>query len=237
MICIAAAMEAEIEETIRRIAPSNVDRWGVSRIHIGDLGGVKVCCARTGVGKVFASATTAHLITRYRPEALIFIGTAGALDPTLEIGDLVIATDSVQHDLDATQFGFARGEVPYDGFRFFASSSFLVEAARKYRSDETRVRLGRIVSGDQFCDLSLRRERPYLEGELGGVAIEMEGAAAAAAATLGKTPFLLARIVSDRADGGAKRDFSKFILNASSKLASFVEYIVSVIPAKPTESH
>lgn len=237
MICIAAAMDAEIEETIRRITLSYVDRWGVSRIHIGDLGGVKVCCAKTGVGKVFASATTAHLITKYRPEAFIFIGTAGALDPSLEIGDIVIATDSVQHDLDATQFGFARGEVPYDGYRFFSSSAFLVEAATKYGSDELRVRTGRIVSGDQFCDLSLRRERRYLDGELGGVAIEMEGAAAAAAATLAKTPFLLARIVSDRADGVAKRDFSKFIVDASFKLASFVEYIVSVIAAKPTGLH
>ena len=230
MICIAAAMEAEIRETIRRMAHSRVDRWGISRIHLGTLGGVEVCCARTGVGKVFASATTTYLIAAYRPDAFVFIGTAGALDPSLQIGDIVVATDTVQHDLDATQFGFARGEVPYDGFRFFRSNSELVETAARYRSENTRMRRGRIVSGDQFCDAGLRRERTYLDGELGGVAIEMEGAAASAAATLSDTPFLLVRIVSDRADGGAMKDFPSFLSTASSVLADFIEYLVPLIP-------
>ena len=222
-------MDAEIEQTIRRVTTTTIDRWGVSRIHLGDLRGVEVCCARTGVGKVFASATTAYLIATYQPDAFIFVGTAGALDPSLGIGDLVVATESVQHDLDATQFGFARGEVPYDGYRFFASSPKLIEAAAKYRSDDLRIHFGRVVSGDQFCDSRLRRERPYLDGELGGMAIEMEGAAAAAAATLSETPFLLARIVSDKADGGAKHDFARFVLDASSKIADFVEHLVTAV--------
>lgn len=97
-------------------------------------------------------------------------------------------------------------------------------------SDESFVQSeSQVREGGDFETMRLRRDRPYLDGELGGVAIEMEGAAAAAAATLSETPFLLARVVSDRADGGAKMDFTKSIAGASAKLANFVEYLVSSI--------
>ncbi len=227
MIAVVGAMESEIDGVRRRMRVESEHRWGLIVVREGRLGERRLCCARSGVGKACAAAVTTHVIDRYRPESVVYVGIAGALDPALEIGDLVVATECLQHDLDATVFGFARGEVPYDRIRWIASDPRLFKVARGYRPSTGRCVTGRVLTGDRFFSAADRRERDYLTGELGGVAVEMEGAGAAIAASFGAVPFLLARVISDKADGTAPRDFATFLPVAAERIAEFVSYLAA----------
>lgn len=223
MIGVLGAMDAEIEAIVDRMEMSSEYRWGVTRVRLGRFGGTDICCARTGVGKAMAAATASRLLCVHRLDALLYVGIAGALDDSLEIGDIVVATATIQHDLDATVFGFHRGEVPYDGIRWLASDERLLEAAKRFVPGDAKLVTGPILTGDQFCSAKDREHLRYLSDELGGVAIEMEGAAAALAARLEGVPFLSARVVSDKANGAAPGDFSAFLPAAADRIARFVE--------------
>jgi adenosylhomocysteine nucleosidase len=226
MTLLLGAMEGEVAGIVGRMAGVAEASYGLVRVRTGTLKGCNVAVARTGVGKAMAAAVTARLIERIEPESIVYVGVAGALSADLDIGDVVVATESLQHDLDATIFGFARGEIPYDGIRLLLGDPVLAEIAVRYRPSSGKLVAGRILTGDQFCSASLRSERPWLAGELEGIAVEMEGTAAAIAAHLAGVPFLHARVISDRADGSASVDFGRFLPLAADRIADFVEYLV-----------
>ena len=220
-------MESEARKIFERMTTSTVTPWGLISIHLGEIVGSEVCVARTGVGKVMSAAATTHMIETYRPQAVIYTGIAGAIDSTLDIGDLVVASECLQHDVDATLFGFGRGELPYDGVRWLAADPALFDIARRYEPESGRTVTGRIVTGDQFCSLESRRHMPYLIEELDARAIDMEGAAAALVAYVLQTPFLHVRIISDKADGKAKVDFQRFLDGASAEIVTFLTYLLT----------
>lgn len=220
LFAIASAMEPEIAEVKRRVSGPKDSTWGRATIREGLLSGKQVCCMRTGVGKVLSAIGVSHLIEAYRPSALIFAGIAGALDKDLEIGDLVLASDTVQHDLDARAVGFNRGEIPHENLRFLKSDDKMLEIASGISDLDCHIRVGRILTGDQFC--ANRETAASLVDELSGMAIDMEGAAAAAVAAIFGVPFLLARVISDRADGVKPNDFPGFLQSSSERIAVFV---------------
>lgn len=226
MIAVLGAMDAEVADVIAHMSDVVRSPTGSVTLHTGSYRGRRVVCARTGVGKVMSAVTTTRVVERYRPEAILYVGIAGALDRDFAIGDLVVAKECVQHDLDARMFGFARGEVPYEGIRWLPADPVLLARASSYTPPAGRLHRGRIATGDQFCDAETRKARPYLVDELGASAVEMEGAAAALAARSGGVPFLHARIISDRADGTAPDDFNRFLPAAASKIEDFVAWMV-----------
>lgn len=225
-VAILGAMDAEVKGIVARLEDRHEDVLNRRTVYTGALGDIRICCLKAGVGKAMAALNTATVIERTRPEILMFVGIAGALDTTLDIGDVVVATESVQHDLDATSFGFLRGEVPYEGVRYIASDPELVRIAQEYPISGHRFMSGRIVTGDQFCSAKTRSEQPWLTEELAGIAVEMEGAAAGLAAWCAGVRFLHIRIISDRADGSAPDDFARFLPVASNRIADLVAWIV-----------
>lgn len=193
---------------------------------IGHLGDREVALALTGVGKVRAAMTAQHVIDSVRPSAIIFTGLAGALAPHLEIGDLVIAKDCVQHDLDARDLGFKLGEVPYTGLRFFPSDPRLVEIASRFRPTTGCLYLGRVLTGDQFVTHEHQQRHAGAFRELAGDAVEMEGASVAQVAFMHQVPMLLARTISDRADGTAAVNFQEFLPRASHTSFELVQFLL-----------
>lgn len=229
MIALIGAMDAEIDEFVRHTDIVQRLAWQGFPIFRGTCCKRDVVIAKTGVGKSLSAMTTQRLIDSFPIEAVLFSGIAGALREGIEIGDVVIARDCVQHDFDASAVGYKRGEIPYTGFRFIPCDEGLVRCAMQYnpREGEGRVYAGRIVTGDQFLAAKDRSMYRYLRDELQGDAVEMEGASVGLVCTFNGIPFLLIRVISDKADGNSPANFSSFLQRASKESWGIVEHILS----------
>ena len=185
---------------------------------------VDLAVAVSGVGKAMAAMTTEFLVSRFSPRGIVMVGLAGALAKELNIGDLVLARDAIQYDLDASPLGFEPGEVPYSSHRFILSDSRLLEVARRFSPPEGRLHLGRILTGDRFIADPV--DRSALATRFEGDAVEMEGAAAGLVARIHDIPFLLARTISDSADGAAPKSFNRFLSRASRQSEALIRFLL-----------
>lgn len=186
---------------------------------------IDLVVAKSGVGKVLAAMVCQHLLDVHRPKAVIFTGIGGALNPSYDIGDLVISRDCMQHDLDATALGIPRGKVPFTPYHVLEADSRLRAFMQGFAPPWGRMWEGRVLTGDQFVAGAQRARMPYLTEELEGDVVEMEGASVGLVCTVNRTPFLLLRIISDRADGNAPSDFAAFLDHASSHLAEALLFL------------
>ena len=227
MIAILSALSSEIRSTLKALESPVEESFAGRTFSLGTLSGSEVLVGHSGVGKALAAMTLQGVIDNHRPDAVIFLGIAGALNPAYEIGDVVIAADCVQHDFDATRFGFARGEIPYEKVIAIKSDQALVDYALRWKAAGRGLRAGRILSGDRFVSTAGELPDAYLSDELHGDAVDMEGAAAALVAHLNGIPFLLVRIISDKADGLLPDGFKGFMKKSSELLRDFASYIAA----------
>ena len=206
-------MDEELELLLASLQERQDERVGPFELHRGVLETHPVLLAQCGIGKVNAAALTQLLVSQ-GVERLIFTGVAGALEPSLNVGDIVISTDLVQHDVDATSFDYELGQVPGETLAWAADAQLrrlAVEAARAV--DNVQVLEGRILSGDQF--IASPDKGAWLRETFGGVCTEMEGAAVAQVCAKWKIPFVIIRSMSDSADDSAEVDFPTFVALAA----------------------
>ena len=201
----------------------------------GRLQGVDVVCALSGIGKVAAATTTTALIERFGVQAIVFTGVAGGLGEGVNVGDIVIASHYLQHDMDASPI-FPRWQLPGYGQTELACddslSNELLNAARLALQDaelnhqgKACVHHGLIASGDQFIGSATGSNRLRDELQAAGhqvLAVEMEGAAVAQTCLDYAIPFAAMRTISDRADDSAHVDFSEFVRTVASRYAQQV---------------
>lgn len=193
----------------------------------GTLGEKDVVIVKCGMGKVNAGICASTLIHLFHCKKIINIGVAGSLDNELNIGDIVVSVDAVQHDFDVEVIGFAKGEIPYTGLYAFPADGALraaaVEAVRT-SAPEVRVFEGRVNSGDQFIHTMAQKEK--IRADFGGMCCEMEGAAIAQACYLSDTPFVIIRAISDKLDGSSAVEFQTFAEEAAHRCAKSVLLMV-----------
>ena len=196
----------------------------------GTLEGKKVVIVKSGMGKVNASVCANMLINIFECTKVINTGVSGSLVNTLDIGDIVVSVDAVQHDFDVEVLGFAKGEIPYTGLYAFPADeslrSIAVEAVN-VSSPGRHVFEGRICSGDQF--IASKEQKDTIIANFGGMCCDMEGAAIAHECSLNHTPYVVIRAVSDKADNSGAVDFHKFEADAATACANIVIYMVNRI--------
>ncbi|WP_295646391.1 5'-methylthioadenosine/adenosylhomocysteine nucleosidase [uncultured Methylibium sp.] len=205
----------------------------------GRLDGRDVVLVLSRIGKVAAATTATLLIERFGAEAIVFTGVAGGLAPAVHVGDVIVARQLLQHDLDASPL-FPRHEVPGSGRARFPADAPLSDAlalAARDALDAERIGLaaslaslgitapsvheGLVVSGDRF--VATAAESAALRAELpDALAVEMEGAAVAQVCHDCDLPFAVLRTVSDRADDSAHIDFRRFISEVAGPLAGAI---------------
>lgn len=232
MIVILGAMESEITEFLTALELTAQSQWQGIPQYRGYLEGEEIIISRSGVGKVLAAMRIQHLLDEFHPEAVIFTGLAGSLRSRIAIGDTLLARDLVQHDLESAELGFARGQIPYTELRFIPADPRLLELARRYHPAEGQVHLGRICTGDQFIAHREFASHAYLVNELEGDGVEMEGAAVALVCHLNQVPFLVARTISDQADGLAAVNFGEFLPIASRNSLALIQHLLRQIKAQ-----
>lgn len=210
----------------------------------GRWAGVEVHLALTGVGKPAAAATTQRMIDRHVPDAVIFTGVAGALEPGLRIGDIGVGIGAIDADMDLRALlpGARLGQL-YGGERVFASDPALVSAALS--SGAPGLFTAFIASGSAFLDGPGKRRfidtvRPQLSAMIDGCErlpdlIEMEGSAVLQVAAAHRVPALAVRAVSDALDGDAVADFDAFVRGAVAVYADVVESALRGLASQATQ--
>ena len=201
----------------------------------GTLHAQPVVLALSGMGKVAAATTATALIERFGVQQIVFTGVAGGIGEGVNVGDAVIATHYVQHDLDVSPL-FPRWEVPGYGRALLECdkdlSDQLLQATRLCLGDAEgflatrraapQVHYGTLASGDQFIALAEHAQRLRGDLQAGGhrvLAVEMEGAAVAQVCLDYGVTFAAVRTISDRAADSAHIDFTDFLNNVASKYA------------------
>ena len=211
MIGIIGAMEEEVAALKEAMQVESVTGYASMTFCKGILCGKEVVIVRSGIGKVNAGICAQILVDVFSVDAIINTGIAGSLNKDINIGDIVLSTDVVQHDMDATGFGYRKGQIPQMPVFFFNADEKLRRLAAevcKEVNPDIQVFEGRIASGDQFvCAQDVKNG---IVAEFSAYATEMEGAAIGQAAYLNEVPFLIIRAISDKADGSAQMDYSEF---------------------------
>ena len=228
-LAIVSAMHQEL----RALLPLLRQRRSVERagrtFHLGELHGHAVVLALSGIGKVAAASTATLMLHSFQARALVFTGVAGGLRPGVNVGDVVVARQLLQHDLDVSPL-FPRFVVPSSDRSHFdvdaGLADALAEAAQRclddadallgaatrhlFNIEHARLHCGLIVSGDRFVS-SAAHSKELRELLPDALAVEMEGAAVAQVCADAGVPFAVLRCISDRADDSAHVDFTAFI--------------------------
>ncbi len=204
------AMQDEIAGILPEIESLRLEKRRGFELYRGVDRGRSVAVARIGVGKVLAASVTQDLIGLLRPSAVILAGIAGALRPELPIGEVVIARDCLQYDLDVTALGFRRGEVPYHRDRAVGCDEKLSAAAHEALRGVRPRRFGRVLTGDRFLTPRHKQQLAF-EAELDGVVVDMESAAVAEVCALEAVPVLVLRTVSDTFDGRTPKSLAALL--------------------------
>lgn len=248
---ILGAMPQEVALMERSMTVHRRVEAGMRTFYEGTWAGQDLVLVLSRVGKVSAAVTTLLLLERFGVTHVLFTGVAGAVDPLLRIGDVVIADRLIQHDMDARPL-FSRFEIPLLGKTEFEAP--LHETARlaaekyiqeKLPIDVPRERLeafgitrpsvhrGLIVSGDQFV-ADLTRTRMLREALPGALCTEMEGAAVSQVChEMGGIPHAIIRVISDQADHAAAIDFQRFIDEVAESLTGgIVEAVLESFPPR-----
>lgn len=227
---IIGAMELEVETLKAKLKDSRITEKAGMAFYEGTLNGASVVIVRCGVGKVNAALCVQLLVDLFQINAIINTGVAGSLNSQLDIGDILISKDALYHDVDATIFGYAPGEVPQLGVREFPADEHLASLAKsacEAVNPDIHAIIGRVVSGDQF--ISCRDIKAKLITQFQGDCAEMEGAAIAHGAYLNQVPFVIIRAISDKADDSAEVDYPVFEHAAAIHSARLVEEMVQHI--------
>lgn len=225
---IIGAMEIEVAQLKEAMENCRVVTKARMEFCEGTIEGKPVVVVRSGIGKVNAAVCTQILIDDFQVDAVINTGIAGSLDAKIDIGDIVISTDVLHHDMDAVNFGYAPGQIPQmDVFSFEADKELaaLAEEICRRVNPEISVFHGRVVSGDQFVADKAVKER--IVSTFGGYCTEMEGAAIAQAAYLNNVPFVILRAISDKADDSATMDYPTFEKQAAEHCVKLVKGLVA----------
>ncbi|MEG1426433.1 MAG: 5'-methylthioadenosine/adenosylhomocysteine nucleosidase [Oscillospiraceae bacterium] len=229
MIGIIGAMEMEVEGIKAKMTGVTEKTLSSVTYYQGNLFGKEVVVAQCSVGKVNAAVCTQTMLLTYAPEFIVNPGVAGGIGENVHIGDLVVGSHCVQHDMDTTAFGEPMGnllidkaevrEIPCDPH---LSALFLAEAKKVYGGG---IYSGVIATGDQFIASSAKCDD--LKKEFGALACEMESGSIAHVCALAHTPFVALRSISDNANESGKVDFLTFARESAQKT---VELFNSVIP-------
>lgn len=229
-IGIIGAMELEVEQLKSQMELERIVSKASMDFCVGRLNGVEVVIVRCGIGKVNAALCVQILADLFEVTHIVNTGVAGSLNADLDIGDILVSKDALHHDTDVTIFGYQPGEVPQMGFREFQAEQTMIDAAVTSCQEvnpDLQVRVGRVVSGDQF--ISGKEVKQRLITEFQGDCAEMEGASIAHGAYLNGIPFVIIRAISDKADDSAEMDYPTFEREAAKHSAALVAHMLTLL--------
>lgn len=257
MIGIIGSLDEELIHIRKILGPLKVFFHGNRKFWRGKCKQNKldVVLTRCSRGKVNAAIAAQQLIDVFRVQHIFNMGSAGGLDPSLSVGDIVVAQDLVQHDIDLSGCGLKRGELmmfkaqegahddpdSFDRVESYPAdqmlSSIALKAAKEcefqgFGAQKTKPKIyyGRVLTGDQFI------HDPCVSSDLlitfKGLCVEMEGAAIAHTCAVNNVSFLCVRAISDKADNSAFLSYSEFLISATANYATIFAKIFQILASQ-----
>jgi len=227
---IMGAMPEEIAPILEKLGTYKTTNYAGNKYYEATYKGINLVLAYSKIGKVFSTLTAATLCEHFGAQKLLFSGVAGAISPKLKVGDLIVATQLTQHDLDITAFGHPFGYVP-EGAVFVDADKEMIALSKIVAQEMGKsLQEGIIATGDQFV---ANEERKSWIGEtFGADALEMEGASVAVVCDALNVPFFILRAISDAADMDASFSFDEFLETSAVESAEFVMKMVDKLAKK-----
>lgn len=224
-IGIIGAMDIEVDKIKDLLNVVSVKNIAGMDFVLGSAEGNSIVLVRCSVGKVNAAVCTQIMIDMYAVDYVINTGVAGGLAESLEIGDVVISSDVMHHDMNVESLGYAPGVIPDMDCSLFEADETLVELAKNALSESgLKGVIGRVASGDVFvADNSLKG---YIINNFGAACCEMEGAGIAQTCYLNRIPFVVIRAISDSANNEGAMDYPAFKALAAENSQKIIHYMV-----------
>lgn len=256
-IGIMAAMPEELQALLDAMPDEAMVTRAGRQFWVGHLHGRDVVAVLSRIGKVAAATTTTLLLTEFGVRQVLFTGVAGGLGPGVNVGDVVVASSLVQHDMDASPL-FPRFELPGLGVHSLAPPAAMTDWVARVVAEvlspaalaedgalsgvhlselglaQPRVHQGQVISGDQFIH-SAQACHALKQSLPGALAVEMEGAAVAQVCHDFGVPYAIIRTISDRADDEAHIDFPRFISAVASRYSLAI--VQALIRSQPGGRH
>lgn len=226
---IISAMNEELAPLLSAMELESTKTKANMTFNKGKLWGKDVIAVVSGIGKVNAAICAQILASEYNVDTLINVGVAGGIGKNVYPGDVVIGDSLVEHDMNATKFGYKYGQIPRLDVFDFKSDAGLVEIAKKSCESISGINcfVGRILSGDEFVSDVDRIK--WLSDTYEGMACEMEGASIAHVAYLNNIKFVVIRSISDNANNGAHMDYEKFLPIAIKNSTTILEQMIKAM--------
>ena len=226
MVGLIGAMQLEMDQLMESMEDRHETRIGSDCFYSGRLYGREAVLAVCGPGKVNAALCAERMMLHYPVEWWLNLGVAGSGQPGVGIGDMVIATAAVQHDMDTTGLGDPPGFISKIGLVELPCDAALREKLRQAaeKLGDVRVHEGLIATGDKFIHTAEARER--IHRQFGALAVEMEGAAVAHACLTHGLPCGVLRSISDEANGKADIDYPTFARMAAAHTHRVIEILL-----------
>ena len=227
-IGIIGAMDVEVKHLKEAMKVTKTTTVAGQEYCEGTIGDTEVVVVKCGVGKVRAGMSVQVLNDLFHVTHIINTGVAGSLNNDLNIGDVLVSKDAVYHDVDATNFGYALGEVPSSGCLYYVADEKLCKAAIeavKKAAPEISVLEGRVASGDSF--IRTKEKKDWIKKNFDADCCEMEGCAIAQASYLNNLPFVIIRAISDKADESVQESYDVFEGKAAEHCAKIVTYMLN----------
>ncbi len=226
-IAIMGAMPEEVAPILEKVGSYKTVEYAGNRYYEANYRGIDMVIAYSKIGKVFSTLTATTMIEHFGATKLLFSGVAGAISPTLKVGDLIVATKLAQHDLDITAFGHPFGYVP-EGAVFIETDKEMIKMSKEVAASMGKnVQEGIIATGDQFVANEERKN--WIGSTFGADALEMEGGSVAVVCNALNVPFFILRAISDAADMDASFSFDEFLETSAKESAEFVMKMVDKI--------
>jgi adenosylhomocysteine/aminodeoxyfutalosine nucleosidase len=223
-IAIMGAMPEEIAPILEKLGTYKTTEYAKNNYYEASYKGVELVIAYSKIGKVFSTLTASTMIEHFGAQKLLFSGVAGAISPSLKVGDLIVATKLSQHDLDITAFGHPFGYVP-EGSVYIEADKELIELSKKVALHmHKNIQEGVIATGDQF--VANEEKKNWIGTTFGADALEMEGGSVAVVCDALNIPFFILRAISDAADMDASFSFDEFLQTSAIESAEFVMKMV-----------
>lgn len=224
LIGIIGAMSEEVEALKKEMSIEL--EYNQAKMHYikGTLWGKDVVVVVSGIGKVNAAVCTQILIDKFDVDAVINVGVAGGVGANVKPGDIVVGSFLIQHDMDATRFGYELGQIPRMDTLEFNCDKKLVALAKEAEIKGYSIFEGVIVTGDQF--VASEDKANFLVETFSAKATEMEGASIAQVAYLNEKPFVVIRSISDNASTGASIEYNDFVQIAVDNSMIIIKHIL-----------
>jgi adenosylhomocysteine nucleosidase len=218
---ILGAMDEEIQTYLQQLDNLTCTQVQHLEVHSGNINEHEVYVARCGIGKVASALAAGILIQAYNPDLVINSGSAGGFAPELNVGDIVVATNLIQHDVNLTHFGYELGQPAGMPAVFEMQKDWQTQALSQVRQIGIHGMKGLIISGDAFIGTD-EQSAQLMSAFPTAVAVEMEGAAIAQVCHILQTDCLVIRAISDHANKASTMTFEEYLPLAAKHSAQIV---------------